>query len=71
MPFASAVVVLLAAPLSVTVAPEVVAAGLKLPDREKVCTAAVKLTAVFDVPVIVTFWLVGLKMTPLLEGVTV
>lgn len=46
---------MLAAPLRVTVAPEVVAEGLKAPDKLKVGTVAVKLTAVFDEPLIVTF----------------
>jgi len=55
LPFTSAVVDAVAAPLRVTVAPDVVADGLKLPDKLKVGTVAVKLTALFDEPLMVTF----------------
>lgn len=71
LPVASAVVVVLAAPLNVTVAPVVSEAGLSVPEIFHVCTVAVKLTAVFDDPLIVTFWLAGLKRIPAFVGVTV
>jgi hypothetical protein len=37
----------------------------------KVCTVAVKLTLAFEAPLIAKLWLVGLKLIPLLLGVTV
>ena len=47
--------VALAAPLKVTVAPLVSAAGLSVPERVHVCPVALKLTAVLELPLIVTF----------------
>ena len=68
MPEASAVAVALAAPLKVTVAPlpPVIA-----PERLQVIAVAVKFTAVAFAPLMVTGWLVGLIVNPLLVGVTV
>ena len=70
-PFASAVVVALAAPLRVTVAPLPLAVGLRVPVIDQDCTAAVKLTPVTFAPVTVTVWLGGLRVNPLMLGVTV
>jgi hypothetical protein len=64
-------VVPLAAPLRVTVAPLVSEAGLSVPESVHVCRVALKLTAVFELPLIVTLWLVGLKLTPVFVGVMV
>lgn len=61
----------LAAPLSVIVAPVVSEAGLSVPEIVHVWRVAVKLTAVFEAPFIVTLWLVGLKIVPAFVGVTV
>jgi hypothetical protein len=66
-----AVVVPLPAPLSVTVAPVVSEAGLSVPEIVHVWTVAVKLTAVFDVPLMVTFWLAGLNVKPVFAGAIV
>ena len=67
-------VVALAAPLSVTVAPEPFAAGLTVPEMLYVVgdpvEAAVKLTAETLAPLTVTGELAGLKLSPLLLGVT-
>ena len=71
VPFAAAVVVAPGVPLKVTVAPLVSDAGLNVPDSVHVWTVAVKLTAVFELPLIVMFWLVGLKLTPVFVGVIV
>jgi hypothetical protein len=65
------VVVALAAPLSVTVAPVVSDAGLSVPEIVHVWTVALKLTTVFEVPLMVTFWLAGLNVNPLFVGVIV
>jgi hypothetical protein len=64
LPDASAVVVKLAAPLSVTVAPAPVEAGLMVPEMLNVGVAAVatKLTAVTLALLMVTAWLLGLKL---------
>ena len=70
-PFASAVVVALAAPLRVTVAPLPLAAGLRVPVIDQDCTAAVKLSALTLAPVTVTTCDAGEKLTPALLGVTV
>jgi hypothetical protein len=68
------VVVALAAPLSVTVAPEPFDAGLTVPEMLYVVgdpvEAAVKLTAETLAPLTVTGELAGLKLSPLLLGVT-
>ena len=65
-------VVLLAAPLSVSVVPVPFAAGLTVPEMLHVGMAvAVKLTAVTFAPFTVTGWLVGLNVNPAFDGVTV
>ena len=65
-------VVLLAAPLSVSVVPVPLAAGLTVPEMLHVCTeVAVKLTAVTFAPLTVTGWLAGLNVKPVFDGVTV
>lgn len=61
----------MAAPLSVTVAPLVSEAGLSVPEIVHVWRLAVKFTAVFELPLIVTFWLVGLKLIPVFVGTMV
>jgi hypothetical protein len=69
-----AVVVALAAPLNVTVAPFPPAAGLIVPEMLYVgltCWVAVKLTPVTVAPDTVTFWLVGLNVYPVRLGVSV
>ena len=68
MPELSAVTVALAAPLSATVAalPPVI-----VPEMLQVVAVAVKFTAVTLALLIVTAWLVGLIVKPLLLGVTV
>jgi hypothetical protein len=63
--------VALAAPPKATVAPEVALAGLRVPEMLKVCTVAMKLTLVFEAPLIAKLWLLGLKLIPPLLGVTV
>ena len=68
MPEASAVTVALAAPLKVTVAP---LPPVIVPEMLQVITVAVKFTAVALAPLMVTGWLVGLIVNPLLVGVTV
>jgi hypothetical protein len=60
-----AIVVALAAPLNATVAPLPPVTGLIVPDMLKVglvCSVAVKFTPVASAPLIVAFWLVGLKV---------
>ena len=69
-PEAFAVVVALAAPLSVTVAPLPPAVGLTVPEMVQVCAAAVKLTVWFA-PLTVTAELRGVKVKPAWLGVTV
>ena len=68
MPEASAVAVALAAPLNATVAP---LPPVIVPEMLQVITVAVKFTAVTLAPEIVTVWLAGLMVKPLLLGVTV
>ena len=68
MPEASAVAVALAAPLNVTVAP---LPAVIVPEILQVITAAVKFTAVTLALLMVTGWLAGLMVKPLLLGVTV
>jgi hypothetical protein len=71
-PEASAVVLALAAPLSVSVVPVPFAAGLTVPEMLQFAIGvAVKLTAVTFAPLTVTGWLVGLKVKPVFDGVTV
>jgi hypothetical protein len=71
-PDASAVVVPLAVPLNVSVVPLPLAAGLTVPEMLHVGTGvAVKLTAVTFAPLTVTGALVGLKVKPVFDGVTV
>jgi hypothetical protein len=74
LPELFAVVVALAAPLSVTVAPEPFAAGLTVPEMLYVVgdpvEAAVKFTAETLAPLTLTGELAGLKLNPLLPGVT-
>jgi hypothetical protein len=71
-PDASAVVVALAVPLNVSVAPLPLAAGLTVPEMLHVgMGVAVKLTAVTLAPLTVTGALVGLKVKPVFDGVTV
>ena len=41
------------------------------PEMLKLCPVAVKFTAVVELPFTVTFWDVGLKVNPVLLGVTV
>jgi hypothetical protein len=66
------VVVALAAPLSVTVAPLPPAVGVIVPEMLKVFVFAVamKLIPVTLAPLTVALWLVGLKVKPPLVGVT-
>ena len=72
LPEASAAVVRLAAPLSVSVVPVPVAAGLTVPEMLQVgIGVAVKLTAVTFAPLTVTGRLVGVNVKPVLDGVTV
>ena len=72
LPEASAVVLPLAVPLSVSVVPVPLAAGLTVPEMLHVGIAvAVKLTAVTFAPLTVTGWLVGENVKPALDGVTV
>jgi hypothetical protein len=61
-PELSAVVVALAAPLSVTVAPLPPAAGLIVPEMLNVCAVAVKLNPVIFAPATVAIWLLGLNV---------
>ena len=68
MPEASAVVVALVAPLNATVAP---LPPLIVPDIVQVIAVAVKLTPVMFALLIVTGRLAGLRVKPLLLGVTV
>ena len=63
-------VVALAAPLRVTVAPLPPAVGLIVPEMVQVCAAAVKLTVWFA-PLMVTAELGGVKLYPVLLGVIV
>jgi hypothetical protein len=71
-PEASAVVVPLAAPVNVIVVPVPLAGGLTVPEMLQVGSgAAVKLTAVTFAPLTVTGWLVGVKVNPVFDGVTV
>jgi hypothetical protein len=65
------VVVALAAPLNVTVAPPPPVLGLKLPDTLYVNAVAVKLTLVTLALLTVTDWFAGLKEVPALLGVIV
>jgi len=72
LPDASAVATAEAAPLKDTVAPAPPATGLMVPDMlQTTVDCPVKLTAVWLAPLIVTGWLVGVKVNPLLLGVTV
>jgi hypothetical protein len=64
-------VVALEDPLSATVAPLPFEADAILPEMLQVETVAVKLMPVWLAPLIVTGWLAGLKVEPLLLGVTV
>jgi hypothetical protein len=67
-------VVVLAAevPLNVTVAPLPAGSGVTVPEIVKVGTAwMTKLTPVAFAPVTLTDWLAGVKVNPLLAGVTV
>ena len=68
MPEPSAVTVALEAPLKVTVAP---LPPVTVPEMLHVIAVAVKFTAVALALLIVTAWLVGLMVKPLLLGVTV
>jgi hypothetical protein len=72
LPDASAVVVKLPAPLRVTVAPAPAEAGLIVPEMVYVgaTAVAVKFIAVTLAPLSVTAWLPGLKLKPVLLGVT-
>jgi hypothetical protein len=71
-PDASAVVVRAAAPLNVSVVPPPLAAGLTVPETLHVgIGVAVKLPAVTFAPLTVTGALVGLKVKPVFDGVTV
>jgi len=68
------VVEALAAPVRLMVAPLPLAAGVIVPERVKVCggfCVAVKLTPVTLAELIVAFWLAGVKLNPVLLGVTV
>jgi len=68
------VVEALVAPVRVTVTLLPLAAGVTVPERLKVCggfCAAVKLTAVTLAELIMAFWLAGVKLNPVLLGVTV
>ena len=58
------VVVALAAPLSVTVAPLPPATGLIVPEILKVCDVAVKFTPVTLAPLTAMLWLPGVKVKP-------
>jgi len=72
LPAPSEVVVALAAPLSVTVAPLPPATGLSVPEMPNVRAVAVKLTPVVTLALlIVTFMLLGLKLYPAWLGVIV
>src|SRR5919198_49517 len=72
LPDASAVTVPVAAPLSVTVVPAPLAAGLIVPEMLHVGTGdTVKLTPVTFAPLTVTDWLAGLNVKPVFDGVTV
>jgi hypothetical protein len=72
LPEPSAVVVLLADPLSVTSEFEPALAGVIAPEIVNVgIVAAVKLTPVIFDPVTETVWFVGVNTTPTLLGVTV
>ena len=64
-----AVTVAVAAPVSLTVAPDP-PAPLMVPVIVKVCTAEVKL-AVALAPLTVIVWLAGVKVKPVFVGVTV
>jgi hypothetical protein len=69
-----AVVLPLAVPLNVTVAPFPPAVGVIVPEMLYVgltCWVAVKLTPVTVAPLTVTFWLVGLNVYPVRLGVSV
>ena len=59
------------APLNVRVAPAVSKVGLSVPEIVHVWTVALKLTAVFEVPFMVTFWIAGLNVKPVFAGVIV
>jgi hypothetical protein len=59
-----AVVVELAAPLSVTVVPLPPAVGLIVPEILKVCAVSVKFTPVTLAPLTVVLWLLGVKVKP-------
>jgi hypothetical protein len=65
------VVVAAADPLSVTVAPVPPVTGLTVPEIDRVCATAVKLIPVTVGLFTVTGWLGGVKLKPLLLGVTV
>ena len=72
LPELSAVVVPLDVPLKVSVVPFPDAAGLTVPERVQVGSAvAVKFTPVTPALLMVTDWLVGLNVKPVLLGVTV
>jgi hypothetical protein len=59
-----AVVVALAAPLSVTVAPLPPAVGLIVPEILKVCAVSVKFIPAMLAPLTVMLWLLGVKVKP-------
>ncbi len=72
LPLASAVAVALAVPVRVTVAEAPDAEGVIEPEILKVVVdPVVKFTPVTLALLIVTDWLVGLNVTPVLVGVTV
>jgi hypothetical protein len=71
LPEESAVTLALAAPLNVTVAPLPEFVGLIAPDMLNVAVGVVKLRPVTLVPLTVKFRLTGLKVNPVLLGVTV
>jgi hypothetical protein len=66
-----AVVVVLAPPLSVTVAPLPPAVGLIVPEMLNVCAVAVKFTPVTFAPLTVAFRLAGANVNPVWLGVSV
>jgi len=72
LPAPSEIIVALAAPLSVTVAPLPPATGLSVPEIPKVRAVAVKFIPVVTLAsLIVTFMLLGLKLYPAWLGVIV
>jgi hypothetical protein len=71
LPDASAVVVALLVPLSVTVVPLPADEGLTVPERLQVWAVAVKVTPLTFAPLTVTARDKGLKLNPALLGVTV